>query len=75
MLVVPPEEPHSGMRLTVLPCAGLISLTGETPFCSSDEGSGIKLQVCGLIHAVYKMVSKSSVIQLRSYATFYVPLL
>lgn len=37
----------------VLPCAGLISLTGETPFCSSDEGSGIKLQVCGLIHAVF----------------------
>jgi hypothetical protein len=59
--VVPPEEPHSGMRLTVLPCAGLINLNDETPFCSSDEGSGIKLQACGSIHAVYKMVSKCSV--------------
>lgn len=55
------------MRLTALPCVGLISLNDGTPFCSSDGGTGIKLQACGSIHDVYKMVSNFAVTQLNSY--------
>jgi hypothetical protein len=63
------------MRLTALPCVGLISLNDETPFCSSDGGTGIKLQACGSIRDVYRMVSDHAVTQSNGYATFYVLLL